>query len=234
MKNKYLLFVLVLFLMITIPFVTTSTSGIDKNKNAKAKLRKPDIVDLVFVKYNNWSYVMRNNGSYMYDSPDADHNGNHAGGEFPRGSGVTIVYAGGIYIGALKNGIPVVSETEFATEFQPGRIINSGVSFESLKAEDPLLPSQKVYLIDKDNSTNWPEEALRDQFGNPALIADAQTWTVFNDLDTSRNSESSVESPNPGLGIEVVLESYAFNAPQIGDVVFMRYILTNKTQTKTK
>ncbi|MBL7995918.1 hypothetical protein JNM05_11165, partial [bacterium] len=112
---------------------------------------------------------------------------------------------------------------------------NSGVPFDLLKAEDPLLPLQQVYLIDKTRTgsdyINWPEDALRDQFGNPALIADAQTWAVFNDLDTSLNQESLQESPNPGLGIQVTLESYAFNGPKIGDVVFMRYILANKTNS---
>ncbi|KAB2880999.1 hypothetical protein F9K33_03290 [bacterium] len=229
MKNKYLQVTLATLLLSIAFFVSISSSGIDKNKSGKLRLRKPDIVDLVFVNYNNWSYVMRNNGSYMYDAPDADHNSNNAGGIFPRSSGVTIVYAGGVYIGALKDGIPVVSETEFSTEFQPGRIVNNGVSFESLKAEDPLLPSLKVHLIDRNDTKDWPEEALRDQFGSPALIADAQTWAVFNDLDTSLNQESLQESPNPGLGIEVVLESYAFNAPKIGDVVFLRYTLANKT-----
>ncbi|MBL7995230.1 hypothetical protein JNM05_07640, partial [bacterium] len=149
MKNKYLQVAFATLLLSIALSVSNSSSGIDKNKSGKLRLRKPDIVDLVFVNYNNWSYVMRNNGSYMYDAPDADNNGNNDGGEFPRGSGITIVYAGGIYIGAIKDGIPVVSETDFSTEFQPGRITNSGVPFDLLKAEDPLLPLQQVYLIDK-------------------------------------------------------------------------------------
>ncbi|MBL7995662.1 hypothetical protein JNM05_09850, partial [bacterium] len=111
---------------------------------------------------------------------------------------------------------------------------NSGVPFDLLKAEDPLLPLQQVYLIDKTRTgsdyINWPEDALRDQFGYPALIADAQTWAVFNDIDTSLNSESLLE-PDPGLGIQVILESYVFNEPKIGDVVFMRFTLSNKTST---
>ncbi|NUM82075.1 hypothetical protein HUU42_14870, partial [bacterium] len=36
---------------------------VDDNSRLKAKLKKPDIVDLVFVAYNNWNYVMRNTGS---------------------------------------------------------------------------------------------------------------------------------------------------------------------------
>ncbi|KAB2878689.1 hypothetical protein F9K33_12060 [bacterium] len=215
----------ILILLTWISLFSTGFSRTD-GKN-KISLRKPDIIDLVFVNYNNWSYVMRNNGSYMNDGLD----NNRGGGEFPRGSGKTIVRAGGFYIGTIKNGIPVVSEVEYNSEFQPGRITNSHVSFDQLTAEDPSLPSQKVYLIDREHRTDWPEDALHDAFGRPALIADAQTWAVFNDLDTSLNQESLKESLDPGLGIQVTLESYAFNGPKIGDVVFMRYILTNKTNS---
>ena len=210
-----------------IAYFTDASARQDSKK--KIRLRKPDIVDIVWVNYNNWSYVMQNNGSYMYDLNDIDHDGKNFGGIFPRGSGISLVGAGGFYIGTLKDGIPVVSETEYSTEFQPGKIINSDVIFDSLKAEDPMLLSNKVYLIDRDQRSDWPEEAQRDKFGKPALIADAQTWAVFNDLDISMNSESEQESPTPGLGIEVTLESYAFNGPRIGDVVYLRFILENKT-----
>ncbi|MBL7995919.1 hypothetical protein JNM05_11170, partial [bacterium] len=80
--KKYLLTLIVV--IVSINFFTDGFTR--ENTKKKLRLKKPDIVDLVFVNYNNWSYVMRNNGSYMYDSPDADHNSNNAGGEFPRGS----------------------------------------------------------------------------------------------------------------------------------------------------
>ncbi len=220
-----------LILIAGISFFTNGTAREGASK--KLRLKKPDIVDLIFVNYNNWSYAMRNNGSFMYDPSDLDNNTKFYGGEFPRGSATSLVYAAGFYIGTLKNGIPVVSETEFTTEFQPGRIINSGMPFGQLKAEDPLSAQQQVYLIDRtrsgDDYVHWPEDALHDKYGDPAMIADAQTWAVFNDLDTSLNHESPSESPSPGLGIEVTLESFAFNGPKIGDVVYLRFILENKT-----
>lgn len=205
---------------------------VDDNSRLKAKLKKPDIVDLVFVAYNNWNYVMRNTGSYFYDSPDADGNGNNAGGEFPRGSGNTIVYAGGLYIGTLKNNIPVVSECEFTSEFQPGRITNSGVAFADLEGEDPAGASQKVYLIDRSRSGDyniWPADAPKDDLGQPALVADAQSWAVFNDLNISRSQEGPTVSPDPGLGVQIVLESYAFNAGPLSDVVYLKFTIENKT-----
>ncbi len=229
--NKILITLLILIAGTS--FFTDGTARQGASK--KLRLKKPDIVDLIFVNYNNWSYVMRNNGSFMYDSPDADGNHNNAGGEFPRGSGITIVYAGGLYLGTFKNGIPVVSETEFSTEFQPGRIINSGVGFDSLRAEDPSWDSQKVYLIDRsltgDDFRNWPSDAMRDRSGYPAIISDNQTWAVFNDLNTSLNQESAAESPNPGLGLQVVLESFVVNLPQVNDAVYLKWTIENHSRT---
>jgi hypothetical protein len=199
----------------------------------KLKLKKPDITDIVFVDVNNWNYVMRNNGSYMYDNPDADENGNNAGGEFPRGSGITIVYAGGLYIGTLKNGVEVVSETEFSTEFQPGAITNSGFPFAQLTADNSLSQENQVYEVDRslsgDDYANWPALAPVTAANVPAVIADAQTWAIFNDLDITLSSEGPNDSPNPGLGMQVVLESFAFNAGPLSDVVYFKFTITNKT-----
>lgn len=209
-------------------FSEWSTARVDKNTRLRAKLRKADIVDLVNVGFNNWNYVMRNQGSYFYDAP----NGN-PGGEFPRGSGNTIVFAAGLYVGTLKDGVPVVSETEFATEFQPGRIENSDVSFDELTAEDPARGDLQVYLIDRSASgsdySNWPADAPKNSFGLPALIADAQTWAVFNDLDVTLSQEGTSISPDPGLGLEVVLESFAFSAGPLSDVVYCKFTIKNKT-----
>lgn len=209
-------------------FSEWSTARVDKNTRLRAKLRKADIVDLVKVGFNNWNYVMRNQGSYFYDAP----NGN-PGGEFPRGSGNTIVFAAGLYVGTLKGGVPVVSETEFATEFQPGRIENSDVSFDELTAEDPARGDLQVYLIDRSASgsdySNWPADAPTSALGQPGLIADAQTWAVFNDLDLTLSQEGTSISPDPGLGLEIVLESFAFNAGPLSDVVYCKFTIKNKT-----
>lgn len=234
-KKLYLLVSAMMVAMVAAWAMLSSVgmAKINSDSKLKTKLKKPDIVDIEFVAYNNWNYVMRNQGSYFYDSPDADENGNNAGGEFPRGSGITIVYAGGLYVGTLKSGVPVVSETEFATEFQPGRITNSDVPFAQLTAENSADQSQQVYLIDRSGSgddwNNWPADAPKDQFGGPGIIADAQTWAVFNDLDTELSQEGVSISPDPGLGLQIILESFAFNAGPLSDVVYCKFTIVNKT-----
>jgi hypothetical protein len=209
-------------------FSDWSTARVDKNTRLRARLKKADIVDIVSVGYNNWNYQMRNQGSYFYDAPNSN-----PGGEFPRGSGNTIVFAAGLYVGTLKNGVPVVSETEFSPEFQPGRIENSNVPFDELTAEDPTRGDLQVYLIDRSASgsdySNWPADAPTTALGQPGLIADAQTWAVFNDLDLTLSQEGTSISPDPGLGLEIVLESFAFNAGPLSDVVYCKFTIKNKT-----
>jgi len=239
MNKRKLIWLLTFVSVVTAVVVSSlydvSNAKVDTATKLKLRLKKPDIIDLAYVGYNNWSYVMRNNGSFMYDSPDQDGNGNNAGGEFPRGSGTTIVFAAGAWFGTMKNNREVVSECQFASEFQPGRIENSGVPFEELTAEDFLGTEREVYLIDRsgsgDDYNNWPSDAPVDQFGLPGLIADAQTWVVFNDLDTNRSQEGPADSPFPGLGIQITLESFAFNAGSLSNVVFLKFTFDNKTNS---
>ncbi|NUM80662.1 hypothetical protein HUU42_07620, partial [bacterium] len=213
--------------------IQTAESKEDNPSRLKAKLRKPDVIDQKFIATNNWQYAMRSNGSFMYDPNDIDHDGNNAGGIFPRTENKTLIWAGGMYIATLKQGIPVCSEIEFMSEFQPGRITNSRTSWDSLLYEDPNGANQKVYYLDRDHIDNeWPDDAPRDIFGKPALIADAQTWMVFNDLDTSLSQKWPNGTPDdyPGLGLEVTLLSFIFSTPGFDNAVIYQVTIRNKTR----
>ncbi|MBX7150845.1 hypothetical protein K1X84_04350 [bacterium] len=231
MNKKVLFSALTIAATVILTISLWSSYGVAKlgpSEKLKARLKKPDISDLIRVGYNNWIYVMENNGRYMQDSPNSA-----PGGEFPRGSGRTIVYAGGFQFAALKKDtIRAVSEAEFRSEFQPGRITNSGLPFEQLVAEDPGSADLKVYQIDRSLSgsdyTNWPVDAPRDNNGNPALIADAQTWAVFNDLDLDLTQERE-DTEDPGLGIQITLESFVYASGALNDAVYLKFTLTNKT-----
>lgn len=83
-----------------------------------------------------------------------------------------------------------------------------------------------------DDFNNWPDLAPVTSLDVPAVIADGQTWAVFNDLDISLNAESEAESPFPGLGMQVIAESFAFNAGPLSDVVYVKLTITNKTNTR--
>ncbi len=228
-KKKLHLLVLLTVLIVTAlsTYRTDSPAKENPKDKLRAKLMKPDIlIDQKYVGVNNWKYFLRNNGSYMYDR---DHG--RPGGEFPRGSNVTVVFAGGFYIATIKDSIPVCSDIEFSSDYQPGKIINSNVPFSQLIADTTNVIH--TYVIDRSQAgsdyANWP--GLRQGNGQPALVADAQTWNVLNDRDTSRstNRESIAASPNPGLGIEVTFESFAFATPPMNDVVLFKMTIDNKT-----
>ncbi len=240
-KKKIIMLVSAVVALVAVTVATLTTAGlakIDKSTSFRMKLMKPDIVDGFFVGYNNWKFVMRNNGSYFYDSPDLDHNANNAGGEFPRGSNRTIVYAAGLYVATKKatatGDTQVVSETEFATEFRPGFITNSNVPFRSLTRDNHLAASNRVYIVHKEDAdgskgdwTNWPGDHQAN--GDPALIGSAVTWAVFNDVDTLISSEGVAASPLPGIGVQVELQSISIDEGKLADVVFIRMKIINKT-----
>ncbi|MBX7151263.1 hypothetical protein K1X84_06445 [bacterium] len=104
---------------------------------------------------NRWRMWLQPDGRWGYDPKDLDHNENTAGGEFPKGSGQNAMYAGGLYVGALKNEIPTVSQIEFSSEFLPGRILNTELADVSqLKASNPN--SSAIYIITEPNiNIDW-------------------------------------------------------------------------------
>lgn len=240
-KKKIIMLVSAVCALVAVSVAALTTAGlakIDPASSFKMKLQKPDVVDQIFVGYNNWSYVMKNDGSYFYDVSDADHNGNNAGGEFPRGSNRTIVFAAGMYIGTIKQtgtgqDTQVVTRTEFATEFRPGFITNRNVPFRQLIKDNHLAASNRVYIVhtpvegDQGDWNNWPGDHQAN--GDPALIGSAVTWAVFNDVDTSL--ATNTVDPLPGIGVEVQLQSIAIDAGLLSDVVFLRLKIINKTNT---
>lgn len=230
--------ILVAGLMMAVVFGTSYiTAGFSNTHKAASKLKKPDIVDQAIIAQNNWAYSMQNQGVYMYDAQAGN-----AGGEFPRGSGLTIVFSGGFMIGGLKEladgtKVPAVSASEPSgggTSYRPGRITNSGVAYEDLTFESPDGAEQQVYVIDRSASgsdyANWPLDAPRTSSNNPGLIADAQSWAVFNDRNFR---ELSQYTPNPdaGFGLQVALESFVFNAGPLSNVVYLKFNIANKSNS---
>jgi hypothetical protein len=88
MMKKLLLLIASVLIMISIVERLQSDTG--QKQKLRLSLKKSDIVDQIKVGYNNWGYQMQNQGVYMLDARNGS-----AGGEFPRGSGETVMYSGG-------------------------------------------------------------------------------------------------------------------------------------------
>ncbi|KAB2880652.1 hypothetical protein F9K33_04645 [bacterium] len=182
---------------------------------------------------NRWRMVLHTNGKWGHDQTDDDGDYNNAGAEFPKGSGTTGLYAGGLYVGAMKDGFPRVSQIEFQSEFIPGRITNKEpAAFLQLTYSSP--DSARIYIIDDDPSSIdwrfWPVAlgALWDSVSDqPLLLGNQDSWSVCHDLKAdSINADG--ETGN-GFGIELQRMTSMIRYGYMADIVFIRYRIINKS-----
>ncbi len=126
-KAKYIVSALLGAMIVVGLLWTAGQSGMDSTTRARLRLKKPDNLEQIKVGLNNWAYDLRNDGSFFFDVAAGNF-----GGEFPRGSGYSGVFAAGIWIGGLKRGVDGAPDTvnvanvEFESEFLPGKIIVNG------------------------------------------------------------------------------------------------------------
>lgn len=209
-------------------------------EDEKSQSVETQTIDEVTIGSNRWRYVVTNQGSHAFQVSSSN-----AGGEFPSGSGNDVIFAGGIYVGALKDPGQTnpafrysVSHFEFSGDFGPGTILNENVPFDSLIFDDPFPADKRVYVIDTARAgTDWDEWPIADgapvdTAGNPFLVSDEDSWAVFNDADT--NYHELEDTPIPGLGIEVQQSTYSFTQgtlPGAEDVFFVRWRIINHTDT---
>ena len=148
--------------------------------------------------------------------------------EFPRGSGKTVGYAGGLWFSGRASGSLRTSITEYDTEFVPGPGLSGGPGLDTLR--------YTVYSVsrgDTAGSAAWMERAVPlgapvDSTGlEPGLIGDQTLWTVYTDAGvTSQVYNRGARTP---IGLEVQLTTYAFNRPPVlRDVLFLHFELIHR------
>jgi len=177
---------------------------------------------------NDLSMVITNVGSFACDlmtfSP---------GLEFPRGSGKTAMFAGGLWIGGRVNGQTRVVLSEYSSEYGPGTMIG-GVP------DDPSNDAYRVYKLRRDNSdpfalANYQAGAV--PYGAPPVTVlpdntldipgDQMLWSVYNDADPLRHD--AFPGSTAPLGVEVQQTTFAFNDPgPLGRAIYMTFRIINK------
>jgi hypothetical protein len=239
-SNTFLFFcLLVVFILCSLGFANRS------NNNTINGLPKPTTQNQFTMAGNNWAFEITNYGSYAQDIVGRLPSGGD-GGEFPKGSGVYIIFAAGIQIGAMVNGVPKVSAVEFDSEFQPGALIKSNAkdSTEVPRVTDWGSPINKVFALHKDGSdgtpfgtngdniddySQWPSQygAPIKSDNAPLIIGDLMSWCVYNDMDSSRHTVPDDSQKDP-LGLEVQQISIQVNTTGYSDVFLMYYKIINK------
>ena len=157
--------------------------------------------------------------------------------EFPKGSGKTLVFASGLWLGAMVNGSTRVTLAEYSDEFGPGAMVNGG-------PDDPRRPEYRVFRLDRQyGSVASRDSALSDYnsgalpHGAPAVSVlpngelgipgDEMLWHVCNDAEPTLHSNRAGGSLP--LGVEVQQTAYAFNRlGALGNTAFVRFRIINK------
>ncbi len=190
--------------------------------SARGPHRAPSIIDNgAHMAVNNLDMVVTNHGSVAYDLTTGN-----PGLVYPKGSGHTVVFAAGPWIGALASDGLRVAVGEYSQEFVPGPMQNGTFL--------PDQPGFRNWEIARGITTsfdflNWPVQdgAPVDAGGNPKLSGDDMIWSVYNDADSSFHFNS--DGGTSPLGVEVRQSTYAVNrSGPLGNTIFLRFQLTNK------
>jgi PKD repeat protein len=170
---------------------------------------------------NSLDMVVTNHGSFAYDLLTGN-----AGLVYPKGSGHTVVFAGGIWIAATVGGQLRTAIGEYFQEYVPGPM--SGGTYQ---ADRPEFRNYRIgqggagysdYLL-----YAVPQGAPVDAQGIPLLYGDATIWSVFNDADPAIHTNHA--GSTAPLGIEVQQTVFALNRPgPLGNVIFVKWKLRNK------
>ncbi len=135
-----------------------------------------------------------------------------------------LLYAAGFILGGRDpDGNLRLLLSTYASDFQPGPILNSGVNPSQLIAGNPLSDSSNLFVL-PDDFDIWPSTAPRDTLDQPLQVSAEDTWMVFNDLDSTRYQE-----PSTPMGLEVQRQTYQFPAGVLDNAVIVRMRIVNKS-----
>ncbi len=146
--------------------------------------------------------------------------------EWPAGSRVEYLWLGGLWVGALVDGIPKVSTAAYQTEFRPSADVRDVVYYSAFGTPGGnRLPSSAADddedgLIDEDKLDGYDDDADGQIDEDYAAISDQMLSRVFSDYDPSAIIIYPDHSP---LNLLVHEESYQFDDPDYDDFVGFKF-----------
>jgi hypothetical protein len=184
------------------------------------------------VDVNMIDMIVTNRGSFGRDSRTFN-----GGLEFPRGSGRTAMFAGGLWLGALNGPDTLVTASEYVDDYGPGAMVGGTFDLHS------RLEYRAYELLRRYPATSSRDSALAAYqagavpYGAPEvnvlpdgsldILGDQMLWTVYNDADPARRiSRAGGTAP---LGIEVQQTTFAYHRPgALDNTVFLSYRMIHK------
>lgn len=191
-----------------------------------------------YIGVNTLKMLVSNVGSFAYDP--SQRFGKPDGLYFPRGTNKSVIFAAGLWVGAVVNGAPRVTVAEHSTEYSPGGM-----------ADGTYIPDRggfHVYKINRGDDAgsnpdyaNWPfdegapalqnaagEDSL-DAQGNriPLILGDQALWAVYNDARVAQHTNSA--GATDPLGIEVQQYTFAYaRSAALGNTIYLKFKIINK------
>lgn len=187
-----------------------------------------------YIDVNRINMLVSNIGSFAFD-------GTNAALEFPKGTGRTAVFAGGLWLGGKINGVTKVAVTAYSNEWFPGNILPGGAP------ANPNDPVFKVYKLNRVYANTTDRDIALGEYtagavpygadpvsvqgdGTLNILGDQMTWTVYNEADSVLKATSEEDAGHTGpMGVEVQQTIFAFNRlGALGQTVFLRFRMINK------
>ncbi len=163
------------------------------------------------------------NGSIAFDEPQVNYGMTFK--DTPNGS---LIFASGPFVAGRNSADELLlSRAEYEGEFRAGRLLNGGVDPFDLVAENPDTATASLFVLPYDGA-HWPADAPRNSQGDPLLISLNDTWSVFNDRDTSVQSHYVGNVVKP-MGVQIERQTYQFGSYPLDKAVIVRMRLINKS-----
>ncbi len=175
---------------------------------------------------NTLEMFVYNDGNFAYDH--ANVLGKTDGLYYPRGTTKTVIYSAGIWVGAKVSGDTRLAIAEYNSEFGYGPMVNG-----SPLPDDSRFRVYKVRHTDNDATNpdyaNWPVDqgAPVDENGDPLILGDQMTWSVFNDADPPLHDNNAGSTAPLGIEIQHSTFGYTRSGP-LGNVYFLKFKIINK------
>ena len=112
---------------------------------------------------NQVSMVVTNTGSFAYDIQAGN-----AGLEFPKGSGLTAAFAGGLWLGARVGLDTRVAVAEYAQEYVPGAMVFG-------HSDDPNDPRYRVFKLNRVYASAAERDAALASYNQDAVPSGARS-----------------------------------------------------------
>jgi hypothetical protein len=178
-----------------------------------AEFRKAAVSDMRILDVNAVECYVQNNGK-IAENPATGGNGFF----FPKGQREkSMVFTGGLWVIGLAGDGVRSAAAYYATEFQPGRILDDG------RPDDPLKPEYRIHQYRR----AWgeaPDAEAVSQGCPPNVAGDQMAFYVANDF----GDHASVWAGNP-VGLEVRCTAWGFAEGEgLDHALFLRYRILHK------